>query len=210
MCFPGVPPSFYCGWNTTACETGEGLFGWDTETEATGFILRGYQVAPIEDGDPVAILVEPTTTLTPVSGSKSGNTSARITTVTAHASATAIGTTGYSVGDVAGAAAGVGVPFLLALIGAIIYIFSLKRRLRKQQEENQKTLAERPHIHHYASNNTSQSPAPGYFAAPPAAPYTQGGQGGNFEEMQDSGVREIGPGRTFTELDAAQEEQNRK
>lgn len=65
MCSPFEPQLFYCGYNQTNCETDYDLFSFDTPTEGTGFILRGSQVAPLENGAPVAILVEPDTIITP-------------------------------------------------------------------------------------------------------------------------------------------------
>ena len=118
-----------CGFNNTDCQTGDGTF---TMEGGNGFILRGNQVAALEGGSSsVAILVEPTTTLTPATNdsasSPSGSTSSSATQSSSASASTTSASQAFTAGDIAGAAVGVGVPLLLALIGAIVMFCRLDK-----------------------------------------------------------------------------------
>ena len=186
-------PTFTCGNNNSYCETNYGVFNF---SGGDGFVLRAEQVAPLQQGgSPVAMLVQPSTTLRPVEGAlvngAPANTTGSANGVAAASAASTNPDGQYTVGDIAAAAAGAGGPLLLALIGALIAIFNLRRKLRKakkQQEllETEAKAAERSRERErerergrpamqqhpsYGYHSPHHLPAPGYVSPPQNLPY---------------------------------------
>ena len=136
-------------------------------------VLRDYQVAALQQGpSSTAFLLEPTSTFAPAnvtssdtcnnaSAGTSGDTStasnsATVQTVTITATPSAsTRAAGFTAADVAGAAVGVGVPLLLALIGAAFMIFNLRRRLKKESDAGE---ARRQQSYHGQPPSFTQSP----------------------------------------------------
>lgn len=222
-------PTFTCGTNTTNCQTGLDVFEF---VGGNDFILRGEQVAPLQGGDSVAMSLGPRTTLTADGVAAGGSSNGTGGTVTITASPDSSGSSadaGYTVADVAGAAAGAGGAFLLAFIGALIVIFNLRRKIRKlknEQKENAEKLAK---AHHHSFGGMAHSPAPRYtspLASPPAMQYNAGGayfagydqpkvshddyrpsptshRNQPIGEMDDREIREMGSGGAVWEMDAS-------
>lgn len=109
--------AWVCNLNTTACFDDGNIFPL---AGGKNFILRDYQVAGIESGNNGSALeVSATTNLT----------CAAVATVTAPAKGQH-----YRAGNIAGAVAGTGVPLLVALMGALFYIYRQRRELQQQKE----------------------------------------------------------------------------
>ncbi|KAK5729363.1 hypothetical protein LTR17_011993 [Elasticomyces elasticus] len=105
------------------------------------FVLREVVVGGQSSA---ALRISPSTTLTLAGSETSGQSTAGATqiapaqtqtvTVTSTASSIAVNTPKhYTAGDLAGAAAGTGVPLLLGLLGTLFVIFRLRRDLRRQK-----------------------------------------------------------------------------
>lgn len=122
------PGSFACNIANTSCADMNSQFHLPL---GSGFVLRGDQVAALEaSGASVAILVEPTTILT-IARDALNQTTATTATVTT-TPRLVIGA-GFTAADVAGAAVGVGLPLVIALLCMGIVIIRQRRRLRERQ-----------------------------------------------------------------------------
>jgi hypothetical protein len=86
-------------------------------------ILRSSQVAELQASNAVAMNISPATIFTPYCANS--NATSHKTTISSGR--------GYTAAEVAGAAVGVGVPLLLALVGALVVVFSQKKELREWQ-----------------------------------------------------------------------------
>lgn len=201
-CFPATS-TWACGFNNSDCLEPSQTF---TMEGANGFILRGDQVALIENGTEVALLVEPTTTLQPVNNcSSASQTSQSPQTITVSVTATPTPTSKgkrFSAGIVAGAVACTGAPLLLALAAAGFFIFRLRKNLQRERDERQKLtdnlLSRSPVLQHPAPayGQPPFAPAPAYLASPvqSGAPF-QAFQGHNVSPtsspVQNGAAREV-------------------
>ncbi|KAK4895096.1 hypothetical protein LTR27_006702 [Elasticomyces elasticus] len=103
------------------------------------FVLREVVVGGQSSA---ALQISPSTTLTLAGLETSGQSTAgasqiapvHTVAVTSTPSSTAVNTAKhYTAGDLAGAAAGTGVPLLLGLLGTLFVVFRLRRALRRQK-----------------------------------------------------------------------------
>lgn len=207
---------FACGLNTTSCLDNSNTFKF---IGGTDIILRDDQVT----GQTVAVEISPTMTSTALGSasttSGSSNGSGRTTTVTVTSTAggsaatakqatnkASINANQYSAADVAGAAAGAGVPLLLALVGAVFVIMSQRKKLRRAEAGYEKPQSDgyqrTPSSAHAAPFGGPYEVKPG-TVSPSYAPVMQQSPPpahGHFREMVPM---EMGVERERQELDGA-------
>jgi len=180
---------YTCGINSTSCLDSSSTF---VMTDAVDLLLRPTMVAKLEGATSSAMTIAPTDTLTVASASStSGSTNADAATVTITATATAnssdspsksLGNDQYSVGAVAGAAVGVGIPLLIALVGAILVILNQRKQLRRTGGEAYSDNA-KPH---------GYSPPSGYVPVSPSK-HQRGMSNGGYVESKPSAAAYYAP-----------------
>ena len=144
-------------------------------TGGNAIVLRATQVTGLESGTATPLTVSPTSIIT-----TSGN-STIVRTPTASSDAQ------FTEGDLVGVGAGIGVPLLLGLVGAIFVIVNQRKKLRALRNT---ALVEKQDIGPQSASYM-QSPPP-TRAQPQLWPYNgynftpihQGGTQGHFREMQ--------------------------
>jgi hypothetical protein len=184
--------TFACNVNDTTCRDENPPFYLP---KGSGVVLRGNQVASLEGPSAsVAMLVEPTTTLTIA---KDAPDQTKVT-VTATSLATAGGS--FTAADVAGAAVGVGAPLIMALVCMGLVILRQRRNLRGAKN----ALVEREKMGgdaYMRFEPTYMQPAPA-FVSPVSATTTTHQQYGRFQEMDNNHIIEMNNDGMLSEMEA--------
>ena len=194
--------TFSCNVYNTACKDANPPFHIP---DGNGVVLRGDQVAPLEAKDSsVAMLIEASTILT-AEGDASDDSAVGTHTVTVTATSKSSLET-FSAADVAGAAVGAGVPFLIALLGAVVLIFHQRRKMKEMKS----ALAERENMERSAYGRIMQrqpsAPIYGASSVSNQLNHHHVQQHGRFvPEMENSNINEMGTETRVLEIDSRQQ-----